>query len=391
MSRDRRIVKFAREHNLSYQQAKQQYSGAATAGTPQAVSQYALGSQAVDAWETQLPAARVPALRRIAQAEFGRQAAALRRGALRTFDQACLHAGVIQSVDVTVADDYAQRAAEDLEDARGSVPHDETSLVRTFTVTPRWVIAHNLYDALTANGDDLLTLLMTASVPCSEGPQALTSAGTTPEVGRVLLDRLEDAPAPASPEQALALVRRTAKAHFPVAAPSTTLGRIGRVDRKTALHAYHRILERADLAPDRRTVGERWVEAIPLINDAAEPGATRFDHELAQRAVWDLGAAALRDIRRLAREHADLAFRAPRLSSWPKQLLDATEDVSMGWFVVGATPSRIARAWTPVVHTEINAARRVQASASEKTIALYRVARLCAELHAAQVTAGINY
>jgi hypothetical protein len=387
MSRDRRIVKLARAQGLSYQQAKQQYSGAAAAGALQAPPQGRLGTQALDAWETQLAAERVPALRRVAQAEFDRQAAALRRGALRTFDQACLHAGVIQSVDVAVAAGYAERVAEDLEDARGSVPHDETSLVRTFTETPRWVIADNLYDALTVDGDDLLTLLMTASVPCPEGPQALTSAGTTSEVGRELLDRLEAAPAPATPEEALALVRRTAKAHFPIAAPPTTLGR---VDPQTALHAYHRILERADLAPDRRTTGERWIEAIPLIKNAAAPGATRFDHELAQRAVWDLGAAALRDIRQLAREHADLTPRAPRLDSWPKQLLDATEDVPMGWFVVGARPSQIVRAWTPVVHTEIDAARR-QASASEKAVALYRVARLCAELHAAQLTAGIDY
>ncbi len=63
----------------------------------------------------------------------------------------------------------------------------------------------------------------------------------------------------------------------------------------------------------------------------------------------------------------------------------------MSWFVVGATPSRTVRGWTPVVHGEIDAARRHDASPREKANALYRVARLCAELHAAQLTAGIDY
>ncbi len=243
---------------------------------PQAAPSTSLGAQAMAAWEQPLATARLAALRRVAQAEFDRLAATLRQGALRTFEQACRHAGIIQSVDVAVVDGYAQRLAEDLEDARGAVPYDETSLVRTFIHTPRWMIADNLYDALTGDGDDLLTLLMTASATCPEAPQALTSTGTNSAVGRELLDRLEAAPAPATPDEAIAIVRRTAKASFPLAPPSTTVDRITQVDQATALHAYHRILERADLAPERRTTGERWLEAIPLINNAAEPGATRL-------------------------------------------------------------------------------------------------------------------
>lgn len=388
MSRDRKIKKYALEHSLTYQQAKQRLAAgpAAKSSSPAAP---ALGPRLFTAWEIPIADERRRALAQLAREAYDHYVTELRRGALHVFDMALIHAGVIQQHNVTVDAAYAGRLAEDLEDARGMVPHDETSLLNAVMEEPKWQIGANLYDALTDNDGELLDLVMASELECSVAPVMVDTTGTGPAAGRELLDALGMLAPVTDGADALGRLRRALGQvfRFEPAQPR----RIGPMTVADAQHAYHRLLERADLGGSNITAHEAWMNAIPLLRNAGEPIATIFDLELCERAVWDLGAAALREIRTIKRTIPTLDLPTPVLANWPTALLEATREVPMQWRVTGATAHRTVSSWTAVVHEFLDTATPDNADAGEKAATYYGVARLCSELHAALRTAGIEY
>lgn len=101
--------------------------------------------------------------------------------------------------------------------------------------------------------------------------------------------------------------------------------------------------------------------------------------------------AALCDLSVHLREHPELDIAPPRVTGWPRALLDHTAAVPADWRRPGSSPQETIAAWTPVVHAYLDGANRGRPEPRPRALDLYGIARLCAELHAALRTAGIEY
>lgn len=140
--------RFAAREKIPYQRALQRVREH-RAWAPHADDE--LGHDLVAAWELPLAHERVAALTALAERQLAARAAELRRGPLGVVERAFAYVGAALPWDVAEVPAFAAELVEALEDGRGLVPHDETTLVNVYVDEPLRAIADSLHELLLDN------------------------------------------------------------------------------------------------------------------------------------------------------------------------------------------------------------------------------------------------